>query len=57
MQKIIMSKGNISKFKDMLASTSWNDLYEGNHADLAYQHFIKVINCCFNDCFPIGNVT
>lgn len=41
----------------MLASTSWDDLYEVNHAEYAYQHFIKVISCCFNDCFPIGNST
>lgn len=53
-----MSKSNISKFKDMLASISWDDLYEGNNADFAYQNFIlKVISFSFNECFPIGSST
>lgn len=50
-----MSKSNISKFKDMLASNSWNDIYEENNADLAYQKFMKVFNFSFNECFPIGS--
>lgn len=33
MHKRNMSKANISKFKNMLASTSWDDLYEVNHAE------------------------
>lgn len=52
-----MSKSNISKFKAMLASLSWNDLYQENNAHFADQHFLKVISLSFNECFPIGSST
>lgn len=55
MHKRIMSKSNITKFKDKLASISWDDLYEENNAVFAYQHFMKVISFSFNECFHIGN--
>ena len=55
--KRIMSKQNISKFKVMLASISWNDIYEENNADFAYQRFMKIISDSFNECFPIGRST
>ncbi len=55
--KRIMSKLNISKFKDMLTSISWNDIYEENNADFAYQKFMKIISYSLNECFPIGRST
>lgn len=57
MHKRIMSKVNISKFKDMPTSISWDDLHKENNTEYAYRNFIKVVNCCFNDCFPIGSST
>lgn len=51
MHKRVMSKSNISKFKYMLASDSWDD------ADFAYPNFMKVISFSFNECFPFGSPT
>ena len=55
MHKRIMRKSNITKFKDKLACISWDDLYEENNAEFAYQHFMKVISFSFNECFQIGS--
>ncbi len=39
-----MSKLNISKFKDLISSTSWDDLYKEYDADRAYQQFMTIIS-------------
>lgn len=50
-----MSKLNISKFKDLISSTSWDDLYKEYDADRAYQQFMTVISSSFNKCFSVNS--
>ncbi len=53
-QKRIMSKLNISKFKDLISSTSWDDLCKEYDADRAYQQFMIISYSC-NKCFPVSS--
>lgn len=53
--KRIMTKSNTSKFENMLANMSWDDIYETNNADLAYKKFMNIVNTSFNHCFPLGS--
>lgn len=57
MSKRIMSKKNISKFKNMLGARSWDELYEENNAEVAYQKFLDVFSFCFDECFPVVSFT
>lgn len=38
----------------MLAMVTWDDVYEEEEAELAYQKFMLVISSTFEECFPIG---
>ncbi len=55
-----MSKLNISKFKDLISSTSWNDLYKEYDADRAYQQFMTIISSSSDwpaiQCVVIGRM-
>ena len=57
MSKRIMSEKNISKFKNSLDIKSWDNLYEDNNAELAYQKFMDVFSSCFEECFPVISFT
>lgn len=35
---------------------SWDDAYEENNAEIAYEKFMKAINISFNERFPIGGL-
>lgn len=54
--KRIFSNRNIDKYVQLVSSASWNDIYNHNCANKAFDVFNNKVHELFEECFPITNV-
>ena len=51
-----LSQRNISKFKEMIAHTKWNDVSLSTDTQVAYSLFFNRLSNIYNECFPIRTI-